>query len=280
MKKVILVTGMSGAGKTTAMKILDDMGYHCIDRFPVELLDSLYALINNDDSYNKVCLSTNAFDYSVFYNFFKQKKVPTQTIFLDCNDEQLILRYKFTRRQHPFLAANLTTTLDDAIKKERSFFANIFTKDAKLINTTKMTNYELKEVIESFAKIDQKISFSVSFVSFGFKYGIPQDCDFMLDIRYLPNPYYEEHLKHLTGNEIEVYDYVMNSMQSQETLEKLFLMCDYLLAQYEKDGRSHVSIAIGCTGGKHRSVSFVNELFEKYSRNYHCFKKHRDIEVH
>ncbi len=280
MKKILLITGMSGAGKTTAMQILDDMGYHCIDRFPVELLNSLYELIENEEGYENVCLTASAIEYPIFYNFFKSKNLKIQTVFLDCNDEQLILRYKFTRRQHPFLIAKLSNTLEEAIEKERKLFSSVKTKNILKIDTTKTTKYNLKEILEEHAAINEHNNFTISFVSFGYKHGILSDADVAIDIRYLPNPYYNEQLRGLTGNDSEVYSFVLEQKESKEAIEKLTNLFDYLIPQYAKDGRSHLTIGIGCTGGRHRSVSFVNYFYDFYGKNYHCLKKHRDAGVH
>lgn len=278
MKKLLLITGMSGAGKTTAMQILDDMGYHCIDQFPVELLSDLNDLINRDDAYENVCLTASALEYPIFYNFFKSKKIRIQTIFLDCSDEQLILRYKFTRRQHPFLIAKISNTLEDAIKKERDLFSQVKATNILKINTTKTTKYTLKEILEKHAGLNDSNSFSISLVSFGYKNGIPIDADIALDIRFLPNPYYDEKLRGLTGNDNEVYNFVLEQEESKNAINQLTQLFDYLIPQYEKDGRSHLTIAIGCTGGRHRSVSFVNYFYDLYKEKYNCFKKHRDAE--
>lgn len=280
MKKILLITGMSGAGKTTAMQILDDMGYHCIDRFPVELLNSLYELIENEEGYENVCLTASAIEYPIFYNFFKAKNLKIQTVFLDCSDEQLILRYKFTRRQHPFLIAKISNTLEEAIEKERKLFSSVKTKNILKIDTTKTTKYNLKEILEEHASINEHNNFTISFVSFGYKHGIPSDADVAIDIRYLPNPYYHEQLRGLTGNDSEVYNFVLEQEESKEAIEKLTDLFNYLIPQYAKDGRSHLTVGIGCTGGRHRSVSFVNYFYDFYGKNYHCLKKHRDAEVH
>lgn len=278
-KKIILITGMSGAGKTTAMQILDDMGYHCIDQFPIELLNNLYELIEKDERYQNVCVSVNALEYPMFLNFFQLKNLKVQTIFLDSNNEQLILRYKFTRRQHPFLSQHIATTLEEAIQKERSLFSGIKNNSIIYIDTSKRTKYDLKDTLEKHVTINKALNFSISFVSFGYRYGIPADIDIAIDIRFLPNPYYNENLRYLTGNDKEVYNFVMEQEESKKLKDHLVTFFDYMIAQYEKDGRSHITIGIGCTGGKHRSVSFINYLFNHYSQNYNCFKKHRDIEV-
>lgn len=278
MKKILLITGMSGAGKTTAMQILDDMGYHCIDRFPVELLNSLYELVENEDGYEHVCLTASAIEYPIFYNFFKSKNLKIQTVFLDCNDEQLILRYKFTRRQHPFLISKIVNTLEEAIESERKLFSSIKTKNILKIDTTKTTKYDLKEILEKHASINNQSDFTISFVSFGYKHGIPIDADIALDIRYLPNPYYDEQLRHLTGNDSQVYNFVLEQSESKEAIKNLLNFFNYIIPQYAKDGRSHLTIAIGCTGGRHRSVSFVNYFYDYYREKYHCLKKHRDAE--
>ncbi len=278
-QNVVLVTGMSGAGKSTAMSILEDMGYHCIDQFPVQLVSSLGKIIKSDpdDRYENLALATSALDYLTFLTYFENMNVNVRVIFLDASDDKLLQRYKFTRRQHPFLLFKRANTLEEAISAEREMFDRMMERGSILhIDTTKLVPKELKELLESKFKLGKKPSFSISFVSFGYKHGIPMDCDLLFDVRFLPNPYYIETLRDLTGDDAPVYDYVMGFDDTKQFLEKLGNFLDYILPQYQKEGKHHLTVGIGCTGGQHRSVSICNWCHARYSKRYNCFKSHRD----
>lgn len=278
-QNIVLVTGMSGAGKSTAMSILEDMGYHCIDQFPVQLVSSLGKIIKNDPDprYQNIALATSALDYPTFLTYFENINVNVRVVFLDASNEKLLQRYKFTRRHHPFLIFKMANTLEDAIEAERELFNGLQERGAILhIDTTKLSQHELKDKIEEQLKLGEKPSFSISFVSFGYKHGIPMDSDLLFDVRFLPNPYYIDELKTLTGDDAPVYDYVMSFEETQECLRHLQTFLDYAFIQYQKEGKNHLTVSIGCTGGQHRSVSITNWLYDHYSKEYTCYKAHRD----
>ena len=218
---VLLVTGMSGAGKTTAMGILEDMGYHCIDQFPVQLLSNLGEIIHSkiDPRYSNIALATTALDYPKFLNYFKNIETNVKVIFFDASDEKLLLRYKFTRRHHPMLIASKANTLEEAIEVERDMFENLNDNSIMRIDTTKLSQAELKAILMEKLKLTSHDVFSISFVSFGYKHGVPLDADIIFDTRFLPNPYYVDELKELTGDDAPVYDYVM---KFDETKQKPF----------------------------------------------------------
>ncbi|MEG1638129.1 MAG: RNase adapter RapZ [Erysipelotrichaceae bacterium] len=277
-QNVILVTGMSGAGKTTAMGILEDMGYHCIDQFPVQLIKNLGEIIREepDPRYSNIALATTAIDYPVFLNYFENIGVNVRVVFLDASNEKLLLRYKFTRRHHPFLMFSKANTLEEAIEVERDMFNSINERAILHIDTTKMSQQELKNVIETKLTFTSKPSFSISFVSFGYKYGVPLDADLLFDVRFLPNPYYIPELKEMTGDDAPVYDYVMKFEQTKIFLDKIQTFLDYAFIEYDKEGKTHLTVGIGCTGGQHRSVSVTNWLFDHYKEKYNSYKGHRD----
>ncbi|MEG0823105.1 MAG: RNase adapter RapZ [Erysipelotrichaceae bacterium] len=277
-QNIILVTGMSGAGKTTAMQVLEDMGYHCIDQFPVQLINELGTIINEkpDPRYQNLALATTALDYVKYLNYFKSINANIRVVFLDASNEKLLLRYKFTRRQHPFLIFNKANTLEEAIEVERDMFETLKEHAILHIDTTKLSKLKLKEALESKLAFNLQPVFSISFVSFGYKHGVPLDADLLFDVRFLPNPFYVEELKNLTGNNINVYNYVMDCPETKEFLRYLVSFLDYALEQYNIEGKTHLSIGIGCTGGHHRSVSITNWLYDHYRVKYHCFKGHRD----
>lgn len=277
-QNVLLVTGMSGAGKTTAMGILEDMGYHCIDQFPVQLLSSLGEIINSspDARYVNIALATTALDYPKFLNYFENIDVNVRVIFLDASNEKLLLRYKFTRRHHPMLMFSKANTLEEAIEVERDMFDNLNDRAIMHIDTTKMSQSELKTVLMEKLKLNSHDVFSISFVSFGFKHGVPLDADLIFDMRFLPNPFYVEELKELTGDDKAVYDYVIDGKQTQDTIAHLISYLDFQFEAYAKDNKNHLTVGIGCTGGHHRSVSVANYLYDYYKGKYHCYKSHRD----
>lgn len=277
--KIILVTGMSGAGKTTAMKYLEDMGYNCIDKFPSELISELTDLIRNskDDMYKNLAFSVGIQDYQYIYKYFESRGLNVCGLVLDASDSSILRRYKFTRRTHPLIMKNIASTLEEAIEQERDVIEKLPYADTFVIDTTNLSSKDLGELIESHYMIGNLERFSITFMSFGYKYGNPVDADIMLDVRFLPNPYWEEELRSLTGNDKEVYEYVINAKETQEFIKKFTSFLDYVLPEYEKNGKYHLTIGIGCTGGQHRSVSIVNYLYNHYKEEYNCHKSHRDI---
>lgn len=280
-QNIVLITGMSGAGKTSAMGILEDMGYHCIDNFPVQLIESLGSIINNnpDERYANIALATTALDYPKFLQFFENLDMSVKVVFLDASNEKLLLRYKFTRRHHPIMIKAKANTLEEAIEVERDMFNALNERALLHIDTTKMGLQELKEVLMEKLMLDALSVFSISFVSFGYKHGVPLDADFLFDVRFLPNPFYIDDLKDLTGDDQAVYAYVMNHPQSQKCAENIKHLLDFVFEQYKNEKKNHLTIGIGCTGGHHRSVSMINWLYDNYRDQFHCYKSHRDKKV-
>lgn len=280
-QNVVLITGMSGAGKTTAMGILEDMGYHCIDNFPVQLLESLGKIINAkpDPRYSNIALATTAIDYPKFLQYFENIDVNVRVVFLDASNEKLLLRYKFTRRHHPMMMFSKANTLEEAIEVERDMFNALNERAVLHIDTTMMDQHGLKVVLMEKLSLNSKPVFSISFVSFGFKHGVPMDVDLVFDVRFLPNPYYIEELREQTGDDAPVYDYVMSFDQTKEFIRHLKSFLDYVFIQYKNEKKNHLTVGIGCTGGHHRSVSVTNWLYSHYRDQYHCYKSHRDKKV-
>lgn len=276
---LVLVTGMSGAGKSTAMSILEDMGYHCMDQFPVQLVNQLSDLLLSGENarYQNVALATNALDYTTFLESIESIGLKVKVLFLDASNEKLLQRYKFTRRNHPFILFHQATSLEEAIEAEREYFNALQSRAALYhIDTTLLKHNDLKEQLEKMLPLSDQPSFSISFVSFGYKNGIPMDCDLLFDVRFLPNPYYVEEMRELTGNDARVYDYVMSFDETKECLNKLTDFLDYALPMYQKEGKNHLTVGIGCTGGQHRSVTITNYLNDYYQEKWHCLKSHRD----
>ena len=261
--RVILVSGMSGAGKTTAMGILEDMGYHCMDQFPVKLLPELLEIIirHDDLRFQNLALSTNLIDFNAFKQTFGILDIDLQIILLEASHTELLKRYKFTRRTHPMILSQQAQTLEDSIQVERDMLSNLKEQNCMVVETSHLNATELKQRLNQVFAINERAPFSISFISFGYKNGLPMDADLVFDVRFLPNPYWNEDLKDLTGNDKPVYDYVIEKKETQRFIKK-----------------NHFTVAIGCTGGKHRSVSLVNWAYENYGKEYRCFKDHRDLE--
>ena len=284
--RFVVVTGMSGGGKSTAMKMLEDMGFYCVDNLPVLLIEKFAELVVTPNTeLEKVALGL---DVRSDQDFVQAEKVLDQLkedgylfeiLFMDADDKTLLKRYKETRRIHP-LSTEKNPRIEDGILKEREILSSIKKKADYVINTSQILTRVLKEELERiFLQNEEYNSLMVNIVSFGFKHGIPSDADLVFDVRFLPNPFYIDELKHITGNEKAVQDYVMSFHEAGEFLEKLKGMLEFLLPGYIKEGKYQLVIAIGCTGGQHRSVTLANALYHemKDKGNYGLSISHRDI---
>jgi UPF0042 nucleotide-binding protein len=278
-----VVTGMSGAGKSTVLRILEDIGFFCVDNLPPILIKKFAELCFSPDSgINKVALGIDIRGGNLFAELFKVIEEITESgykidlIFLDANDDILVQRYKETRRKHPLVANG---RIQDGIKLERDMLIEAKKRAKYIIDTSNLLTRELKEeIIKIFTEGRKYENLIITILSFGFKYGIPADSDLVFDVRFIPNPFYISELKAKTGNDQEIKDYVMGWDVTKEFLAKLEDMVNFLLPNYIKEGKNQLVISIGCTGGKHRSVTMANALYEslrghEYSVNIH----HRDI---
>lgn len=285
--KFVIVTGLSGSGKSEAMRALEDMGFYCVDNLPPALIVNFAELFfHSNSNIDKVALGIDIRGREFFQALnsaleqLSSANFKYEMIYLDCDDDVLVKRYKMTRRNHP-LAENLQ--ISDGIKKERVIMEPLKKYSKMIIDTSNMKPKDLKSEIASM--YDEGDGFdspniTISVVSFGFKYGIPIDADLVFDVRFLPNPYYDLSLREKTGNDKEVRDFVMNSEVSEKFLEKLFDMYDFLLPQYVNEGKQHLVIAIGCTGGRHRSVTIANYTYDYLSeKGYRVVKKDRDSKL-
>lgn len=281
--KVVLVTGLSGAGKTSAMAVLEDIGYHCIDRFPSMLLDYLIKEVSElkDGHFNNLALSVSANDFQKFYDAFKNVDCELMVLFLHASKEQLLLRYKYNRRNHPLIVANVANSLEEAIDAELEEFTKIKSSATIIIDTTFLTVSKLSSRIERFFKVNDKESIlSISFISFGYRKGLPMDADLVFDVRFLNNPYWVEKLRLQSGNDPAVYHYVIEDERTQRYLGQLEQFLNFSIEEYALQNKHHLTIGIGCTGGQHRSVSVVNYLYDFYRKDYTVYKDHRDaVEV-
>ncbi len=283
--RFVIVTGMSGAGKSTALKMLEDMGYFCVDNLPVPLLPKFAEMLTAPDSQlNQAAVGIDVRGGQAFHGLegylqeMDQSKIPYEILFLDAGDDVLLKRYKETRRQHPLGGAG---HIDRGIAKEREEIAFLKIRATFILDTSKMLTRELRVELEKiFVEGKDFKNLYITVMSFGFKHGIPQDADLVFDVRFLPNPYYIEELRPKTGNDAEVRDYVMKSDKAQEFLQRLCQMMDFLIPNYILEGKNQLVIGIGCTGGKHRSVTLANALYQylKVKENYGVRIEHRDIE--
>ena len=269
--RFVVVTGMSGGGKSTALKMLEDTGFYCVDNLPVSLLEKFIELIAMPDSeITKVALGL---DVRAGHSFAgvadilhkqKEKGYELEILFMDAQDRALVKRYKETRRVHPLAAEG---RIEDGIRQERELLAEIRKKADFVIDTTNLLTRELKaELDRIFIQNEEYNSLMITLLSFGFKYGIPADADLVFDVRFLPNPFYIDELKQKTGNDKEVRDYVMQFPEAGVFLDKLTDMLDFLIPNYIKEGKYQLVVAIGCTGGQHRSVTLANELYARMKK--------------
>lgn len=263
--QLVIITGMSGAGKTVAMQCLEDMGYFCIDNMPPGLFEKFWEIMMEADSTKKVALvvdlrSGRFFQevQSMLNDIANTPNVNMNMLFLDASDEELVARYKETRRLHPMAMEGLTL---DGIHRERELLQTVKGKAQVVIDTTHLSARQLKErIIQEFSQ-DNDDRFHVELMSFGFKYGVPIDADIVMDVRFLPNPYYVEELRPLTGQDKEVYDYVMKFKETETFYQQFKTLIDTVLPGYRDEGKKNVTIAIGCTGGQHRSVAIAERLY-------------------
>ena len=282
--KLVIVTGMSGAGKTIALKMLEDIGFYCVDNLPISLVDKFVQLVSEGTSIEKAALGLDIRSGEELENLdeilenWRSSNVDVQVLFLDANDAVLIKRYKETRRTHPLAGSG---RLENGIEKEREKLAFLKREADYIIDTSMLLTRELRKELEKIFLQDARYkNMYVTVLSFGFKYGIPEDADLVFDVRFLPNPYYDEHLRPLTGQVQAVRDYVMQGGTADAFLKKLYDMIDFLLPNYINEGKNQLVIAVGCTGGKHRSVTIARALYEhlEAAGEYGIRIDHRDID--
>ena len=283
--RCVIVTGMSGAGKSTALKMLEDMGYFCVDNLPVPLISKFAELLAVPGTeMNKAALGVDIRSGQSFQELANVLKVldeggcQYEILYLESRDDVLIKRYKETRRFHPLSGKG--GRVEEGIREERKRLKFLRERADYLIDSSHMLTRELRaELSKIFVENKEYKNLYISVLSFGFKYGIPADADLVFDVRFLPNPYYVEGLRQKTGNDIEIQDFVMQYKEAHEFLDKLEDMIKFLIPNYVTEGKTQLVISIGCTGGKHRSVTLANELYDRLKEcsGYGIKIEHRDI---
>lgn len=279
---LVIITGMSGAGKTVAIHSFEDLGFFCVDNLPPTLLPKFLELMKeSSNKMNKVALVMDLRGREFFDSLIKALDelmdcpwVTPHILFLEANDAVLVRRYKETRRTHPLAQNGLPL---DGIRQERELLAELKGKAQIIYNTSAMQPKELREKIISDFSVNKKASFTLNMMSFGFKHGIPIDADLVFDVRFLPNPHYIDHLRPKTGLDDEVYNYVLKWSETKKFLEKITDLLAFMLPHYKREGKRQLVIAIGCTGGQHRSVALSEYLSQYFKEDYQTRISHRDI---
>ena len=281
----IIVSGLSGAGKSTVMSILEDIGFFCVDNLPPALIPKFAELCQaGTGAYERVAMVCDIRGGQTFDGLFealdnlKEMRMEYQIVFVEADTETIIKRYKETRRAHPLMTGDVTLT--QAVELERAAMEPVRERAAYVLETTALPTKKLRdEVLRLFApNREKREEMSISVTSFGFKYGIPIESDIVFDVRFLPNPFYVPALKRLTGLDEQVYDYVHAQPETAEFLKRFFALIDYTIPKYIAEGKSSLVISIGCTGGQHRSVALTEDLCEHLkSLGYFAATEHRDI---
>ena len=281
--QMVIITGMSGAGKTVAIQSFEDLGFFCVDNLPPTLLPKFLELMKESgNKMNKVALVMDLRGREFFDHLFKALDelsetswVTPQILYLDADDSTLVRRYKETRRFHPLAPSGLPL---EGIKLERELLEELKGRARLIYNTSQMKPRELREKILTEFSLNKKTIFTVNVMSFGFKHGIPIDADLVFDVRFLPNPHYIEHMRPKTGLDEEVSGYVLKWTETSKFLEKVTELLSFMLPHYKREGKAQLVVAIGCTGGQHRSVALTEYIADCFSKDYNTAITHRDID--
>ncbi|MFC7785858.1 MAG: RNase adapter RapZ [Bacillota bacterium] len=281
--QLVIITGMSGAGKTVAIQSFEDLGFFCVDNLPPTLLPKFLELMKESgNKMNKVALVMDLRGREFFDHLFKALDelaetswVTPQVLYLDADDSSLVRRYKETRRSHPLAPSGLPL---EGIRQERELLEELKGRAQLIYTTSTMKPRELREKILTEFSVNKKTIFTVNVVSFGFKHGIPIDADLVFDVRFLPNPHYIDHMRPKTGLDEEVSTYVLKWNETNKFIEKVTDLLSFMLPQYKREGKSQLVVAIGCTGGQHRSVALAEYLGHHFEKDYQTKISHRDIQ--
>lgn len=281
--ELVIITGMSGAGKSVAMQSFEDMGYYCIDNLPPELLVTfLDLMLKSADKKSKIAAVIDTRGGGLFDalldaidNLTRMENVTTRILFLEADDETLVSRYKETRRSHPLANGRQPLT---GIQKERGLLSDVKGRARSIFNTSRMKPKQLRDKIIAEFSVGEGENFTLNFISFGFKHGMPIDADVVFDVRFLPNPYYIESMRPQTGLDKDVYEYVLKWEDTQTLIAKLSDLFQFLIPQYKNEGKSQVVVAFGCTGGQHRSVTLAEYFGNLFKDDYTTYVTHQHIE--
>ena len=281
--QLVIITGMSGAGKTVAIQSFEDLGFFCVDNLPPTLLPKFLELMKESgNKMNKVALVMDLRGREFFDHLFKALDelaetswVSPQILYLDADDASLVRRYKETRRSHPLAPSGLPL---EGIRQERELLEELKGRAQLIYTTSTMKPRELREKILTEFSVNKKTIFTVNVVSFGFKHGLPIDADLVFDVRFLPNPHYIDHMRPKTGLDEEVSTYVLKWNETNKFIEKVTDLLSFMLPQYKREGKSQLVVAIGCTGGQHRSVALAEYLGHHFEKDYQTKISHRDIQ--
>lgn len=282
----VIISGMSGAGKTSALRVLEDIGYYAVDNIPASLLPTLYSLCLNsgDSGMSRVAVVVDVRgteNYSMMnrqLEEFRADHKDAKILYIDAKTDTIIMRYKETRRKHPLADRLKDGSVTEAVEFEKALLVPVKKLADYTIDTTYMSNKQLRERVCSMFMENSMNSLTLTFMSFGFKYGIPLEADLIIDVRCLPNPFYIPELKPHTGLDSDVRDFVLGSPDTREFIKRTLSLLDFSVPLYLKEGKSELVVGIGCTGGKHRSVTFASQLDEHFRKlGYKCVIQHRDV---
>ncbi|MHB1126894.1 MAG: RNase adapter RapZ [Bacillota bacterium] len=280
--QLVIVTGLSGAGKTQAIRSLEDLGYFCVDNLPPNLIPKFADLfVQPESTINKIALVIDIRGGTFFDSLFEALKYldangfPYEILFLEAADETLIRRFKETRRRHPLSTEG---RILEGIVQERLRLQELRGRASKIIDTSELSNQELRRQVEELFGYGNKSQLVITIITFGYKFGIPLDADLVMDVRFLPNPHYIEELRELTGENVEVQDYVMRAQVTQDFISRFNEMLSFLIPSYIQEGKTYLVVAIGCTGGQHRSVALGRKIGEYlHDKGFKVSVKHRDV---
>jgi UPF0042 nucleotide-binding protein len=284
-KRIVVVTGLSGSGRSAALKAFEDIGFYCVDNLPLALLSAFAGFAQQSEEASRSAIGLDIREkgfperFPLLYRTLKVQGYAIELLFLEASDQTIVRRFSETRRPHPL--AKGTTSLLDGIRREREALGEVKKIADKIIDTSDYTVHDLRQTVErQYSASDSDRPMVVTIVTFGYKFGVPYDVDLLFDLRFLPNPHFIAELRPYTGEDVRVRDYVMASPESKEFFEKLLGFLDYLLPRYRREGKSYLTIGFGCTGGRHRSVALAIMTADKLrEKGYEVIVKHRDIGV-